>query len=370
MHKNKTLKLIIHDNKNNNSNNKKTLKNQKIFNFNTKIFWNFDKKKYYNKNKYYLNHQHVENPQLIERFKKLYIPPAYTNVIVAKSPNYKVQAIGIDTKGRKQYIYHPKFIQKQINKKYNKIIELGSKILKIENDNKKEISNIVNSTSNNLKFPDDYYPIILLLLLKYHFRIGNQKYEEDNNSFGITTLKKKHIIFLNNNDEFCIEFIGKKGVLNKITDKNATIYNTLKKIINQNNNDSHIFCNYNENNVKKIIHPDDVSNYLKNKYNANITPKMFRTWYANYHLLSYLKDISKNNPIIISKKMSKKQINSLVKESSQYVSNKLNNTPSVSKKAYIDPDLLKMFLKNPSKFIQSIPDKKKDIHKHLQSIYK
>ena len=60
---------------------------------------------------------------------------------------------------------------------------------------------------------------------------------------------------------------------------------------------------------------------------------MFRTWYANYHLLSYLKNINKNRPDLIGRQMTKKQINTLIKNSSKYVSDKLNNTPTISKKS-------------------------------------
>jgi DNA topoisomerase-1 len=349
----------------------KTIKN----NFNKKKFWTYKKNINNNKVIYIIDGKQISSCKspLFERLNKLYIPPAYQDVIIAKSPNNKIQAIGVDTKGRKQYIYHPKYIQKQIQKKYNNIINLGNKIIKIEKDNRKEINNII--TNSRVNFPSDYIPIILLLLLKYHFRIGSQKYEKDNNSFGITTLKKEHIKFLNKNDRFAIEFIGKKGILNKIEDTNKSIYSILKMLVNQDNNDEHLFCylikDYKNNSyfVKKYIDADDVKDYLKKRYNANITPKMFRTWYANYHLLSYLKDISKNDPLLISNKMTKKQINTLVKNSSTYVSHKLNNTPTISKKAYIDPEILNSVLNNPAKFIHNIPDKKEDIHLYLTKIF-
>lgn len=345
-------------------------KTKKIFknNYNKNKFWTYEKKNKNDKPIFIINQKVISSSSpLFDRLCKLYIPPAYQDVVIAKSSKNKVQAIGIDTKGRKQYIYHPKYIQGQIQKKYNNIINLGNKIIKIEKDNRKEINNIITNLKFNL--PRDYLPIILLLLLKYHFRIGSQKYEKDNNSFGITTLKKEHIKFLNNDDKFAIEFIGKKGVLNKVEDTNKSIYSILKMLVNQNNDDDHLFCYKIQNENKKYISAEDVREYLKQKYNANITPKMFRTWYANYHLLSYLKDISKNDPLLVSNKMTKKQINNLVKNSSTYVSNKLNNTPTISKKAYIDPEILNSVLKNPSKFIQSIPNKKEDIHLYLTKIF-
>lgn len=351
---------------------------QKIHNFDTKKFWTYAKKpcgtlkvmvgskiKTKPKYTYYLNQQKVIEPKLLSRLHSLYIPPAYTNVIVAKSPNYKVQAIGVDNKGRKQYIYHPHFIKKQLNQKYDNIMALGSKIMKIENDTKKLIQDI-SKRGTLIDTPNDLLPIITYMLLKYHFRIGNQKYETDNQSYGLTTLCKNHIQ-MHPGNKFCIEFTGKKGVNNKITDTDTNMKKILQILMRESADNNHLFC-YLRDGKKMMVSPEHVKDYLNNTYHTHITPKMFRTWYANYHLLSYLKDISKNRPDLIGTRMTKKQIQTLVKNSSKYVSDKLNNTPSISKKSYINPDILNKVLSNPSRFIQTIPDSKKDIHLYLQDL--
>mgnify|MGYP003767313333 CR=1 FL=1 len=98
---------------------------------------------------------------------------------------------------------------------------------KINNDNDKLIKDILSRCrldSKKLKYPDDYFPIIIMLLLKYHFRIGSHKYEKENKSYGIITLLKNHIKLLEGN-KFCIEFVGKKGIINKIYDIDKNIYN-------------------------------------------------------------------------------------------------------------------------------------------------
>lgn len=331
-------------------------------------FWTYSKKVDNNNNViYYLDNNKVNQPKILERLKKLYIAPAYKNVIVAKSPNSKIQAIGTDVKGRRQYIYHPSFTQQQIEKKYNDILHLGSKILEIEKHNNFLIKKLCNKNYNQLNLPKDYYPIITMLLLKYHFRIGSHKYEKDNNSFGIVTLLKDHIILLDNTSKFSIEFIGKKGVNNKIIDNNKTIYNILKNLKYQDNGDPHIFC-CKKDGRKRMVYPEDIKNYLNVKYNTNITPKMFRTWYGNYYLLSYLKNFKNNKNYNIKENMSKKDIKSLIKNSSIYVSSKLNNTPTISKKSYINPKILNLILDNPKHFIDNIPNNKDKIHIHLQKI--
>jgi len=359
-------------------NTKKVKHNQKIYNFDNKNFWTYLKKpcgftktinngkiKKAPKYKYYLNQQLVIQPKLLDRLHKLYIPPAYTNVIIAKSPNYKIQAIGVDVKGRKQYIYHPNFIKSQLSKKYDDIVCLGDKIINMEKDIKNKLQNICDK-GTIIDTPNDLFPIIINMLLKYHFRIGNQKYENDNNSYGITTLCNKHIKFGTGNN-FTIEFIGKKGVENRINDNDILMANALRILQRESADNEHLFC-YQRDGKNSIITPEQVKTYLNNTYKTHITPKMFRTWYANYHLLSYLKDINKNRPDLIGHKMTKKQINTLVKNSSKYVSDKLNNTPTISKKSYINPLILNKVLVNPSKFISNIPTKKRDIHTYLKSI--
>ena len=363
--------------KNNNLTNHQKI-TQKIQNFDHKHFWSYMKKPYgtmkvikNNKIKkvpnyrYYLNQQLVEEPNLLNRLHSLYIPPAYTNVIIAKSPDYKVQAIGVDVKGRKQYIYHPKFIKRQLNKKYNNIVSLGDKIIKMEKDVKSKLQDIVNK-GTILDTPNDLFPIIVNMLLKYHFRIGSQKYENDNNSYGITTLCKNHIKLLGNN-KFCIEFTGKKGVQNKVEDIDSNMYKILNILLRESGDNNHLFC-YLRDGKQSIISSNQIKKYFKNTYGTYITPKMFRTWYANFHLLSYLKNINKNRPDLIGRQMTKKQINTLVKNSSKYVSDKLNNTPTISKKSYINPSILNKVLVNPSRFIDTIPNDKKNIHIFLKEL--
>ena len=235
----------------------------------------------------------------------------------------------------------------------------------MEKNIKLKMQEIVNK-GTLLDTPTDLYPIIVNMLLKYHFRIGSQKYENDNNSYGITTLCKTHIKILGGN-RFCIQFTGKKGVENRIEDNDLNMLKVLKILMRESGDDNHLFC-YLRDGKQSMITSEQIKNYLKDTYGSYITPKMFRTWYANYHLLSYLKNINKNRPDLIGRRMTKKQINTLVKNSSKYVSDKLNNTPSISKKSYINPAILNKVLINPSRFIDTIPNDKKNIHLYLQEL--
>lgn len=336
-------------------------------------FWAFNKvvpkSKKKNNARYYLDGKLVMDTKKINRFNGLYIPPAYVNVRVAKSPKHKIQAIGEDTRGRKQYIYHPDFVRELSQRKYDNITKLSGKIVEIEGDNNKVIRDIISRChldSEKLKYPDDYFPIIIMLLLKYHFRIGSHKYEKENNSYGIITLLKDHIKLLEGN-KYCIEFVGKKGIVNKVVDIDKTIYGILRLLIQQKNNDGHIFC-YMDGKNKRFINSDDIKTYLYNRYNSNITPKMFRTWYANYYLLSYLRDLYDKKSELIGSNMNQKQKKALIKNCAVFVSEKLNNTPTISKKSYINSNILEMMVNDPVPFVRKIPNEKEKLHDYLRKL--
>ena len=325
-----------------------------------------------------VNNKIATSKDLIKRIESIYIPPAYKDIVVAKSPHNKIQAIGTDIRGRRQYVYNHKFTKKRNDRKYDFIIPLGKKIIQIENDNEIALNTLVSKPYEKWSLPNDYIPIIIYMLKTYHFRIGNEKYTNDNNSYGITTLKKEHIKFYNKNtqnsrnsrnssNKFTIEFIGKKGILNKFTDNSpkSNIVKILKTLIANASSDGFLF-KYNYNGTNQFITPEQIHSFFQTKYNSEITPKMFRTWYGNYHMLEHLRDLY--NKEQLKPRMTKSEINSIISKCSEHVSSKLNNTPTVSKQSYIDNKILDLVIKNPYRFASKIPDDHNEQHKFLYQI--
>ena len=359
--------------------------NTKKNNYNKKQFWSYERLNELRKTKknksnkkdskhkskqtkkifHIINNKVVTNQNLIKRLDSIYIPPAYKDLIVSKSDTNKVQVIGVDDKGRRQYIYHTNYTNKRNSRKYDDVMELGKTVIQIEKDNNSMINELNKKPFTKWILPDDYIPIVIYMLRTYNFRIGNECYANDNDSYGITTLKKKHIHFLDK-DNFKIEFVGKKGIINNYTDDNIKISNILKILIKNASNDGYLFkftnANANTDN-KHLITPNSIHAFFQDKYNANITPKMFRTWYGNFHMLNYLNKLFKDNKL--KPKMLQNEIKEVVSNCSKHVSNKLNNTPSVSKKSYIDNKILDLVIKNPYKFASSIPDSMEEQHRFL-----
>ena len=154
-----------------------------------------NKKYYYKKNNKILNNQNI-----IESFNKIYIPPAYKSVKFYKTNN-KIYATGIDSVGRTQYKYLPNETIKRSNNRNCKLYYINSKIELIMNDIDKNIKNDSNIKKRNIA-------ILLKIMYKCNFRIGNKLYEEKYGSTGLTTIKKEHIKFKDN--KIYIKFIGKK----------------------------------------------------------------------------------------------------------------------------------------------------------------
>lgn len=297
------------------------------------------------------NNKTIKDKKTLEHIKTLRIPPGYNDVVISNSSRTDIQAIGTDDKGRKQYIYNPTFIKKKQTEKYENIIKLGENVGKII----KDINKIINASSKlpvkNWEQPTTNVALIIFLLYKCNFRIGNMKYVKLYKSYGALTLMPKHLK-LQSSGKLVINFIGKKGVENTATISDKNIISMLMKLRNSVKN--YIFENSTGNPIN-IIHIND---FLRS-YDEIITPKMFRTWYANYYFLEIIKkDINTNFNSLLEICEYKTKIKSYIKKCCEYVANKLNNTAAISKKSYLDSEIIDIFTKNPCKFIKFLEKNK------------
>jgi len=265
----------------------------------------------------------IKNKKYIEKcLEGVYIAPAYDNVRINLNKKAKVLAIGYDDKNRPQYIYNKKFVEKMKKQKFYNLYLFGLQYNKIINDINK---NIKLSEDNKLK----HICMILKLIMDCDFRVGNDEYMKQNNSYGVTTLKNKHILV--NKDNVTIDFIGKKSVRNVCSVKNKTIKRHLKKKKKTLKNNARIFkCN------GVNVNSNDVNTYIKQF--GDFSSKDFRTWSANIKLIKYLLNSDKET------------IDKEIKECIQKVADKLHHTPEVCKKNYIFTELIEFYKKDKTKF--------------------
>lgn len=296
------------------------------------------------KNKFYYEHKRngfpIKSKKILNHIKSMRIPPAYTNVEISSDKDSKIYAIARDSKDRKQYIYNPEYVIEQNEIKFCNLIHFGRKIKKIRRD-------ILKNLNENSKYPskDCVISLILYIVDKCNFRVGCVKYANLYNTFGTTTLKAEHIILKSN--YFTIKFNGKKNVENKGKITHPSAVKKMAQIIKLNQNLDFLFY-YRDKNNKNIKITEKMVNLFLKKYNNNLVVKMFRTWKANQLLLIELLKL----PINQSESEKKKKLASILKKNAL----KMHHTAGVSKKNYVNNELLHYFNEdrtNFNKFVDS-----------------
>lgn len=299
---------------------------------------NTKKFKYFNKS----TKKTISHKKTLIRIKSLRIPPNYRNVKISKSPTSKVQAIGEDAKGRKQYIYHNDFIEEQQEIKFQDLINLGKSIKRIRKDYKKVLESNTNLNQEKI------ISLVIYLLDECKFRIGTEEYKKKYQTYGATTLNADHILFKDN--ELVISFIGKKSVSNSKVIKNESVKKMLEELCQKNSNKEYLFYYYDSNGESKHINSNKITKFLK-KYHPSLKPKMFRTWNGNSILLKHLLQ----QPI----PKGEKEIKINLREGIKKVSTELHNTVSVAKKSYCNSEIYETYLNNNDQFFQFIDDNRK-----------
>jgi DNA topoisomerase I len=288
----------------------------------------------------------IKDEKILNRIKKLVIPPGWKKVCISNNSNDNIQCIGYDDKNRKQYKYNEDYIKKQNIKKYYKnLINFGEKINIIRN----EIFNLLKNKSWML---EKTIAFIILILDKCHLRIGNEKYKEENESYGITTLEKRHIVIKPTGVYF--NFTGKKGVHNSciFKDKNIiSLFRALYKEFRHNERDN-FFKYYNSKNEICNINSHHINDFLKQF--GDFSAKNFRTWCANEYIIIYLLNSSKEFKKEELNELSERKCNIIVNKCIDLISNKLNNTRAICKKSYICNNILDDFKENRNNFINEL----------------
>ena len=284
---------------------------------------------------YYYNGLKVINKDTLTRIRKLHIPPKWTNVQISNSETNYLQATGNDIKGRVQYIYHPVWIALSKIEKYNRLKQFAKKLPLLMKTVNKKIHGPINIS-------DKEYIISLIfrILNKTHSRIGNDHFAEENNTYGLTTLLKKHVVL--NGDSISIAFVGKKNIKQQFMfiDKICSIaLKELNKIPGD-----RLF-------KTKDLEPitsNDINCYLKTTMCDDFTAKDFRTYAANDLFLKFI--LQKEIPSGVTQ--TKKMLNKCYDE----VADELGHTRSVCRSSYVMPLIPEKYIENPSEFKRTIKD--------------
>ncbi len=275
---------------------------------------------------YYLDRdgERIRSDKVLDRIKSLAIPPAWKSVWISPTPNTHLQATGLDDKDRKQYIYHPKWIEISQQNKFDKLIDFGLKLPKIRN----RVSYDLTSKTLDLK---RILATVVWLLEHTFIRVGNEEYARDNDSFGLTTLRHKHISFSGAQAKF--EFKGKSGVMHSVKITNPKISKTLR-LCNELPG-YELFQYVDEKGNRHVIDSGIVNEYLAETTGKDISAKDFRTWGGTVLSAETLRKLGDFQDA--------QDLKTKLLETVKTVADHLRNTVSVCRNYYIHPVIFKSY---------------------------
>ncbi|MCC9167636.1 DNA topoisomerase IB [Pontibacter harenae] len=275
---------------------------------------------------YYVNAkgEKVEDEKTLERINKLVIPPAWTDVWISPHPKGHLQATGRDAKGRKQYLYHEGWKKVRNLTKFSRMVAFGKQLPHIREQIEKDMRS---PKLNRQKVT----ALVLTIMDNALIRIGNRAYAKENKSYGLTTLRDRHVKVEGSKIRFM--FKGKKGVEHEIDLKDRRLARLVKKCRDIPGYD--LFQYYDEEGNRQTLDSGDVNEYLHEVTNEDFTAKDFRTWGGTVRMVECLENVVDENPEFDKEK----GVKAAVKE----VAKGLGNTPSVCSKYYIHPEVVNLF---------------------------
>ncbi len=295
---------------------------------------------------YHYNGEKIKDDEELLRIKHLVIPPAWTNVWICPKNNGHLQATGVDVKSRKQYRYHADWNKFRNHTKYYRLLEFGKVLPAMRLQLEKDISL---PTLNQEKV----LAAVVSLMERTNIRVGNNMYEKLYGSYGLTTLKDKHVKIEGTKLKF--SFRGKKGVFHDINLKN----NKLSKIVKQCRDipGKELFQFFDENGERHSIDSGMVNDYIKRiSGGTDFTAKDFRTWAGTLQAFLALKSIGCCETATETKRK--------IVEALDTVSEHLGNTRTVCKKYYVHPLILSLYeSKGLEKYTAEIDQIEKDDNK-------
>ncbi|KIA83397.1 DNA topoisomerase I [Kaistella solincola] len=276
---------------------------------------------------YFLGDEKVKDKEELERIKKLAIPPAWEDVWICALQNGHLQATGIDAKRRKQYRYHPVWNALRNHTKFYRMLQFGETLPTIRLQLEKDLSR------RNLD-KRKVLALVVSLMERTNIRIGNNIYEKLYGSFGLTTLKDKHVNITGQKIKF--SFKGKKGVYHDIDLKNRKLAIAVKNC--RDIPGKELFQYYDDDGKRHAIESGMVNEYIKEISGEDFTAKDFRTWSGTVNALIAFKEIeAATDP---DEKTTQK---AKIKKAIELVACELGNTSTVCRKYYIHPLILNLY---------------------------
>jgi DNA topoisomerase-1 len=275
----------------------------------------------------YVNHHGrlIRDPHTLRRIQSLAIPPAWRDVWISPIENAHLQAVGRDARGRKQYRYHPRWRGVRDETKFHRMISFGKALTKIRRQVGKDLR------SSELTRRKVLATIVRLLETTY-IRVGNDEYVRENNSFGLTTLRDRHVNVAG--DKVHFYFRGKSGVKHAISLEDSHLSGIVKRLRDLPGYE--LFQYVDDNGQRRPIGSEDVNQYLREISGEDFSSKDFRTWAGTVLAAVALSQ----NADFKSTARARRNVNTAVAG----VAEQLGNTAAVCRKCYIHPAVIDAYM--------------------------
>jgi DNA topoisomerase-1 len=267
----------------------------------------------------------ITDEKTLERIRKLAIPPAYTDVWICPSPSGHLQATGRDARGRKQYRYHPKWRQVRDETKFGRMVAFSEVLPKIRAR--------VDADLGRPGLPREKVLATVVRLLECtNIRVGNDEYARTNGSYGLTTLRDKHVEVSGGNLRF--SFRGKSGKTHEVELSDRRLARIVRRCRDVPGEE--LFQYLDDDGKRQTIDSGDVNEYLREISGQEFTAKDFRTWAGTMLAVEELRALG---PM-----QTEREAKAAVVQAIDRVAKQLNNTRAVCRKYYIHPTVFETYL--------------------------
>jgi len=267
----------------------------------------------------------LEDAETLKRIRALAIPPAWTEVWICQKPNGHLQATGRDSRGRKQYRYHPRFRDVRESTKYHHMLAFAETLPAIRAKVRKHLALHQLTREKILATLVDLLEVTLI-------RVGSDEYARSNKSYGLTTLKTRHVKV--DGSALRLNFVGKSGRIWNISVTDRRLSKVIRAC--QDLPGQELFQYVDDDGAIRNITSSDVNDYLREVCERDITAKDFRTWHGTVLAAMALTELQK----AASQTAAKRNIRDAI----QKVAARLGNTPAICRRCYVHPEILGAYI--------------------------
>jgi DNA topoisomerase IB len=265
-------------------------------------------------------------PDVRDRISGLVIPPAWQEVWICPWPNGHIQAVGFDAAGRRQYLYHPRWREKRDKEKHDHVLDFAAAL-----PNAREI--VAAQLAGRGLTRERVLAATFRLLDLGFFRVGGERYAEDNGTYGLSTLLREHVRFAGG--EIVFDYPAKGGYERVQAVADPQLSRIVRQLKSRPSDGDALFAYYQDRQWHPV-HGSDINDYLKYLTGLDVSAKDFRTWNATV-LAAVGLAVS---PVSRTSASSRRRaVARVVKEVSEY----LGNTPAVCRASYIDPRVIERY---------------------------